>query len=120
MYIPMESQDETFPRLAERIQRVENGTLSVPVGADQPPLQLTLQKLMEIYKVPGVSVAVIDNFEIAWAKGYGVTEVGTSNPVTPRTLFQSGSVSKPVAAVGTLFLVQDGKLLFDENINQKL
>jgi hypothetical protein len=105
---------------AERIQRVENGTISMVVDQDQPPLQLTLQKLMELYRVPGISVAVIDNFEIAWAKGYGVTELGTSNPVTTHTLFQSGSVSKPVAAAGALFLVQQGKLVLDEDVNHKL
>ena len=106
--------------LAERIQRVETGTLSIPGDDNQPPLQLTLQNLMEMYKVPGMSVAVIDNFEIAWAKGYGVTEVGTSNPVIPHTIFQSGSVSKPVAAAGALFLVQQGKLALDEDVNKKL
>lgn len=105
---------------AERIRRVETGTLSIPVGENQPPLRLTLEKLMEIYQVPGLSVAVIDNFEIAWAKGYGVTEIGTSNPVTTHTLFQSGSVSKPVAATGALALVQQGKLQLDEDINHKL
>lgn len=83
-------------------------------------MQLTLQKLMELYKVPGLSIAVIDNFEIAWTKGYGVTEAGTSDPVTPHTLFQAGSVSKPVAAAGALFLAEQGKLLLDEDVNQKL
>lgn len=116
----MESSNDIPAELAERIQRVEAGTLSVAVEDGQPPVQLTLQKLMEIYKVPGLSVAVIDNFEIAWAKGYGVTEMGTSSPVTPHTMFQAGSVSKPVAAAGALFLVQEGKLSLDENINNKL
>jgi CubicO group peptidase (beta-lactamase class C family) len=119
----MESKNLSEQRpaeLAERIRRVENGTLSVRVSNDQPQLQLTLQKLMEIYKVPGVSLAVIDDFEIAWTKGYGVTEARTSTPVTPSTLFQSGSVSKPVAAAGALALVEQGRLLLDEDVNQKL
>ena len=116
----MESSNDIPAELAERIQRVEAGTLSVAVEDGQPPVQLTLQVLMEIYKVPGMSVAVIDNFEITWAKGYGVAEMGTSSPVTPQTMFQAGSVSKPVAAAGALFLVQEGKLSLDENINNKL
>ena len=70
--------------------------------------------------MPGMSVAVMDNFQIAWAKGYGVTEIGTSTPVTPHTMFQAGSVSKPVAATGALFLVQQSKLALDEDINNKL
>jgi CubicO group peptidase (beta-lactamase class C family) len=116
----MGSSNKLSAELTERIQRVEAGTLSIPGDDNQPPLQLTLQNLMDMYKVPGMSVAVIDNFEIAWAKGYGVTEMGTSNPVTPHTIFQSGSVSKPVAAAGALFLVQQGKLSLDENVNNKL
>jgi CubicO group peptidase (beta-lactamase class C family) len=111
---------EDSSEAAERIQRIENGLPAISTGADAPRVQLTLQKLMKLFKIPGVSVAVIDNFKIAWAKGYGVTEAGTSNPVTPHTLFQAGSVSKPVAATGALTLVEQGKLSLDENVNQKL
>jgi CubicO group peptidase (beta-lactamase class C family) len=63
---------------------------------------------------------VIDNFKVAWAKGYGVTEAGSKTPVTVHTLFQAGSISKPVAATGTLSLIEHGKLSLDENVNQKL
>jgi CubicO group peptidase (beta-lactamase class C family) len=75
---------------------------------------------MQLYNGPGLSVAVIDNFKIAWAKGYGVTEAGSHNPVTIHTLFQAGSISKPVAATGALSLVQQGTLSLDENVNDKL
>lgn len=75
---------------------------------------------MELYQVPGLSVAVIDDFKIAWAKGYGVTEAGGMTPVTPGTLFQAGSVSKPVAATGALYLVERGKLSLDEDVNRRL
>ena len=37
---------------------------------------------MELLKIPGLSVAVFDNFQVVWRKGYGVREVGTSVPVT--------------------------------------
>jgi CubicO group peptidase (beta-lactamase class C family) len=106
--------------LAARIQRVENGIPPIPLSGTEPPLQLNIEKLMQLYKCPGLSVAVIDNFKIAWAKGYGVTEAGGSKPVTVHTLFQAGSISKPVAATGTLYLVEHGKLSLDENVNQKL
>ena len=103
-----------------RIQRVENGIPPIPLIGAEPPLQLNLEKLMQLYKVPGLSVAVIDDFKIAWAKGYGVSEDGSNKPVTVHTLFQAGSISKPVAATATLFLVEHGKLSLDENVNQKL
>lgn len=106
--------------LAARMQRVENGIPPIPISGTEPPLQLNLEKLMQLYKCPGLSVAVIDNFKIAWAKGYGVTEAGSNTPVTVHTLFQAGSISKPVAATGTLSLVEQGKLSLDENVNIKL
>ena len=105
---------------AARIQRVENGIPPISLGANEAPIQLSLPELMKIYKVPGLSVAVIDNFKIAWAKAYGVTQAGGVTPVTVHTLFQAGSISKPVAATGTLYLVEHGKLSLDENVNDKL
>jgi CubicO group peptidase (beta-lactamase class C family) len=106
--------------LAAQMQRVENGIPPIPLSGTEPPLQLNLEKLMQLYKCPGLSVAVIDNFKIVWSKGYGVTEAGGSKPVTVHTLFQAGSISKPVAATGALWLVEHGKLSLDENVNQKL
>ena len=106
--------------LSARIQRVENGIAPIPLRASEPATPLNIEKLMALYRCPGLSVAVIDNFKVAWAKGYGVTEAGTHTPVTVHTLFQAGSISKPVAATGTLSLVEHGKLSLDENVNLKL
>jgi CubicO group peptidase (beta-lactamase class C family) len=117
---PRPSQKDSDSDLAARIQHVENGIPPIPLSGTESALQLNLEKLMQLYKVPGLSVAVIDYFKIAWAKGYGVTEVGGNTPVTVHTLFQAGSISKPVAATGTLSLVEHGKLSLDENVNQKL
>ena len=117
---PRASSDQVSSELAARIQRVETGIPPIPTSDTGPPLQLNLEQLMQTYKVPGLSVAVIDNFKIAWAKGYGVTEPGSHNPVTIHTLFQAGSISKPVAATGALSVVQQGTLSLDENVNDKL
>ena len=111
---------QSNPQLSARIQRVENGMPPIPLEDNQPPLQLSLEKLMEPYKVPGLSLAVIDDFKIAWAKGYGVTEAGGNTPVTVHTLFQAASISKPVSATGAVWLVQHGTLSLDENVNLKL
>src|SRR5262249_25102841 len=54
------------------------------------------------------------------ARAYGTTELGGSTPVTTKTLFQAGSISKPVAAAAMLALVQEGKLSLDEDVNVKL
>ncbi len=107
-------------KLAERVRGVENGLPPLTLIGNRLPLQLSLQKLMELFNVPGLSLAIIDNFEIAWAKGYGAAEAGTSIPVTPQTLFQAGSVSKPIAAAGALNLVEQGRLSLDDDVNQSL
>src|SRR6266446_1637583 len=86
----------------------------------KPGEQVSIEKFMEFYKIPGLSLAIIDNFKIAATKTYGVTEAGGSTPVTTRTLFQAGSVSKPVATLAALHLVEQGKLSLDEDVNRKL
>lgn len=104
--------------VAERIHHVDSGIAAIPTKDGL--LQFDLPQLMEVFKVPGLSVAVIDDYKIDWTKGYGVTEIGGKTPVTTRTLFQAGSISKPVAATGALFLVEHGKLSLDEDVNKKL
>ena len=71
-------------------------------------------------QIPGLSLAIIQDGKIVKAKGYGVTEKGGKSPVTTSTLFQAGSISKPVAALGALRLVEEGKLALDEDVNTKL
>lgn len=105
---------------AERIRKIEKNVFTLTVSEKEPPIELSLTQVMQLFKVPGLSVAVIDNFQIVWAKGYGVLEPGSSSPVTTHTLFQAGSISKPVAAAGALALVEQGKLSLDENVNLKL
>jgi CubicO group peptidase (beta-lactamase class C family) len=75
---------------------------------------------MAALKTPGVSVAVINGGVIEWAKGYGVVETGANTPVTPRTVFQAASLSKPVAALAALRLVEQGKLALDQDVNARL
>lgn len=82
--------------------------------------ELTLDELMERLNVPGVSVAVIHDFKIHWAKGYGIADVETGAPVDMETMFQAASISKPVAAMGVLRAVQDELFTLDDDINDIL
>jgi CubicO group peptidase (beta-lactamase class C family) len=75
---------------------------------------------MQHYDVPGVTVAVFEDYEVVWARGYGLRDVETEEPVTDTTLFVAGSISKPVTAMAALRLVQEGKMSLDENINTSL
>lgn len=78
---------------------------------------LTLRELMQRFRVPGVSIAVITDFKIHWTKTYGVADVETGRPVDDHTLFQAASISKPVTAMAALRLVEDGRLSLDRDIN---
>jgi CubicO group peptidase (beta-lactamase class C family) len=106
---------------APRVERIENGlrTLDQEVMIKGDPTW-TLEERMEHYGVPGVGIAVIHKGKVVWHRTYGVTDRETGTPVKTDTLFQAGSVSKPVAAFGALKLVQDGKLTLDGNVNDKL
>ena len=79
--------------------------------------ELTMSELMEHFDVPGVSVAVIHDFEIHWARGYGIADADTGHPVDSETMFQAASISKPVAAMATVRAVQDGLFGLDDDIN---
>jgi CubicO group peptidase (beta-lactamase class C family) len=104
----------------EHVQKIEAKAVDIPLNPTEPPLQMSLKQLMDVFQIPGFSIAVIDDYKIVWAKGYGVTDVGSDTPVTTQTLFQAGSISKPVAATGALYLVEHGKLSLDEDVNEKL
>ena len=107
-------------KLEERIERVENGLTPAVVIEGRAPEKWNLVDRMAHYKVPGVSVAVINDHQIEWAKGYGVLEAGKAAPVTPETRFQAASISKPVSALGALSLVECGLLPLDQDVNAKL
>ena len=106
--------------LAARIGRVESGLLPPARIAGAKPELWSLATRMKFYKVPGVSVAVIDHGAIEWARGYGVARAGEDSPVTPDTLFQAASISKPVAAAAALTLVDAGQLTLDADVNAAL
>ncbi|OOG38657.1 hypothetical protein B0E51_14070 [Rhodanobacter sp. C05] len=74
---------------------------------------------MRALHVPGISVAVIHKGTLEWAKGFGVERIG-GEPVTAETLFQAGSISKPIAAMAALRLVRQGKLSLDADVNSVL
>src|SRR5277367_45929 len=108
------------PTLSARIARIDNGLLPAVIIKGQPPAPMTIADRMAHYRVPGVSVAFFDHGQIIWTKAYGFADVASKKPVTPDTLFQAASISKPVSALAALRLVQDGKLSLDEDVNVKL
>src|SRR6266516_1473752 len=106
--------------LNERLAEIECDLLPAPPLCTHPAWSASLFDWMTRYHVPGVSIAVIANSRLEWASGYGVCEVGRSELITPGTIFQACSVSKPVTAVAVLRLVQEGILDLDEDVNAYL
>ena len=106
--------------LAARIERVEHGLLPPAVLKGETAARMPLADRMKFYKTPGVSIAVINDGRIEWARGYGVLEAGGKEPVTPETLFQAASISKSLTAMVALRLVEQGKLDLDGDVNTRL
>jgi len=110
-----QAPDET----ERRIQRIQNALLPAVLTKGQPAATTSLADRMAALHVPGVSIAVIHGGRIEWARGFGVTRMGGAT-VTPETLFQAASISKPVTAMAVLHLVQSGKLDLDSDVNRYL
>lgn len=85
-----------------------------------PANPASIASLIEYYEVPGVSVAVIRDFELDYVEVHGVKSVATLEPVTEETLFQAASLSKGVSATGVMSLVQQGVVSLDTEVNDYL
>jgi CubicO group peptidase (beta-lactamase class C family) len=109
----------TSAEVEQHIQHVTSGLIGGVVIKGDEHVTHTLANRMTELKVPGVSIAVIHQGKIEWARGFGVRSVG-GPPVTADTMFQAGSISKPLAAMAALHLVQQGKLSLDANVNTYL
>ncbi len=105
---------------SDRLKRIEQGLWLDLSAWSQTGQRRPLTERMAFYTTPGVSVAIINEGVIELASGYGVTEAGQNTPITPDTIFQACSISKHVAMLGALLLVQEGVLDLDEDINHYL
>ena len=105
--------------IEQHIESVESCLPPPVIVKDEPKSCIALSQRMEELHVAGVSVAVVHNGTIEWAKGYGVVQVG-GDSINADTLFQAGSISKALAAMGALHLVQERKLSLDTDINTSL
>jgi CubicO group peptidase (beta-lactamase class C family) len=109
----------TSAEVEQHIQHVTSGLVGgVVIKGDEHGTHTLADRMTEL-KVPGVSIAVIHQGKIEWARGFGVRSVG-GPPVTADTMFQAGSISKPLAAMAALRLVQQGKLSLDTDVNTYL
>lgn len=118
------NREEAGARTSARIHQLEKGLLPAyylrqPNGkVKRGAMKLTDQ--MARYKVPAVSIAVINHGRLAWARAYGLADIASGRRATPETLFQAASISKTLTAVTALRYVEKGKLSLDENVDREL
>lgn len=104
--------------LEARVGRIETGLL--------PGVQLRGVEGMAVrdrlahHQAGALSLAVIDDFEVAWARAWGTVALDRANEATVESLFQAGSVSKPVAALVTTALIRKGTLTLDQPVAKLL
>ena len=89
-------------------------------GEPFPGLDAYITKAVEQWKVPGLSVAIVRNDSVIYAKGFGVLKAGTKTPVDAKTLFEIGSSSKAFTATLVAMMVTDGKMRFDDRLTTYL
>jgi CubicO group peptidase (beta-lactamase class C family) len=103
-----------------QIERIVSSlTDSIQIKGVEPRRYELATRLVH-YGVPGVSIVVFTDGEMLWARGFGLADVETKQPVTENTLFQAASISKPVAGLAALRLVEEGVIDLDRDANDYL
>jgi CubicO group peptidase (beta-lactamase class C family) len=105
--------------LEERIRRVMSDLREETTIPGQYCSPCPVHQRMAQTCTPAVSVGVIDNFEVAWARGFGLLAAG-SEAAAANTPFQCGSISKPVFALAVMKLVENGTIDLDADVNDCL
>ena len=83
-------------------------------------LEAVIAEEMASNKLPGVSVAVVHDQQIVWARGYGVADFKSQRKVTPDTIFAVGSITKLITATILMQLRDSGKLNLDDPVEKYL
>ena len=107
--------------LAAAVAGAQSNTAAVPIqpgaiDAAVGQLDGIAQDLMKRTGVPGMSIAVVHNDAVVYAKGFGVRELGKPDPVDPNTVFQLASVSKPISGTVVARAVGQGKVAWHEPV----
>lgn len=85
-----------------------------PPPAPLQGLDAYIEGAMRDWEIPGLAIAVVQGGETVWARGFGVRDVRTGEPVDENTLFAIGSASKAFTAAAVGMMVQEGLLAWDD------
>jgi CubicO group peptidase (beta-lactamase class C family) len=83
-------------------------------------LDAYIAKGMQDWKIPGLSIAVVKNDSVVYAKGFGVRKLGATDRVDARTLFGMMSTTKAMTALAVAMLVDSGKVAWDDPVTKHL
>ncbi len=79
-------------------------------------IESMVEEVMVERGIPGASIGVVKDGELVYAKGFGVSELGGEEPVTPESLFCLASIGKTVVATALMQLVEQGKIDLDDAV----
>ena len=113
-------KNEKSVDISAEISAIENGLeLAIQIKGETPK-HYNLSDRMMYHKIPGVSIAVVKDGKIRWAKGYGVANTINGKAVDVNTIFQAGSTSKAIASLSALQLAEEGFIDLDQDIDPYL
>ncbi len=113
-------RSDTESELDSRISRIENGLISSLQIKGRPQEYFNLDERLKELGIPGLSVAFSSNGEVEWARAYGMADKSENKSMTTGSYLLAGSISKPVAAVRSLQLVEDEVFALDDDVNNYL
>ncbi len=87
-----------------------------PAVADLNAYDQAVTRLITKYEIPGASLSIAKDGRLVYARGFGIADRETREPVQPDSLFRVASVSKPITAIGVMKLVEDGKVTLDTRV----
>lgn len=88
-----------------------------PLGAQSAALDDYVETERVRQQIPGLSIAVLRNGVLEFAKGYGFANVEHEVRATERTIYQSGSIGKQFTAALVMSLIEDGELALDDRLS---
>lgn len=89
-------------------------------GFSGEKVELMIQRIMKSYDLPGMAIGLVKDNEIVYAKGFGVKNIQTKEPITTKSLFHMASVSKPFSATAIMQFVEQGKVQLDDPVVKHL
>ncbi len=111
----------TFGQI-NKIKKVENNLTETKelIFEDSVLLRYNIVDRMKFYKIPSLTMAIINNGKLEWTKAYGYADMETKRLANPTTLYQVASISKSLTGLSIMRLVQKGKLSLTNDIRNYL